>query len=138
MKQLSGMDATFLNMETRSTFGHVSSLNVFDVSDLGRDEFFEGTRRLVEKRLGLLAPFRRRLVEVFLVPVDVLGLATRAGRLAATFTKVHHAAIDGAAGATMLASLLDIDRDASWGSKPVPWHPEAVPTDRQLIERTML
>ena len=64
MRQLSGMDAAFLNMETRSTFGHVSSLNVFDVSDLGRDEFFEGTRRLVEERLGLLAPFRRRLVEV--------------------------------------------------------------------------
>ena len=36
MRQLSGMDATFLNMETRSTFGHVSSLNIFDVSGLDR------------------------------------------------------------------------------------------------------
>ena len=64
MRQLSGMDATFLNMETRSTFGHVSSLNIFDVSGLDDDSFFEGTRRLVEDRLGLLPPFRRRLVEV--------------------------------------------------------------------------
>jgi WS/DGAT/MGAT family acyltransferase len=188
MKQLSGMDAAFLNMETRSTFGHVSSLNLFDVSGLGRDEFFEGMRRLVEERLGLLAPFRRRLVEVPLgldlpywiedpdfdldfhvrhhaVPQpgsshqlsDVISRIharpldrTRPlwelyvidgvdeGRMAATFTKVHHATIDGAAGAMMLAALLDIDKDGGPTPEPVPWHPDRMPTDRQLIERTMV
>ena len=30
MKQLSGIDASFLNMETASRFGHVSSLNIYD------------------------------------------------------------------------------------------------------------
>ena len=30
MKQLSGLDASFLYMETPSQFGHVSSLSLFD------------------------------------------------------------------------------------------------------------
>ena len=51
-------------METRSTFGHVSSLNLFDVAGLTGEGFFEANRRLVDERLGLLAPFRRRLVKV--------------------------------------------------------------------------
>jgi diacylglycerol O-acyltransferase / wax synthase len=187
MKQLSGMDATFLNMETRSTFGHVSSLNLFDVTGLGADEFFVGTRNLVEQRLGLLVPFRRRLVEVPLgldlpywiedpdfdldfhvrhhavpppgTPQQLSDVISRiharpldrsrplwelyvidgvdGGRIAATFTKVHHATIDGASGALMLAALLDMDREGSI-PEPVAWHPEAVPTDRQLLERTMI
>ena len=45
------------------------------------------------------------------------------GRMAATFTKVHHATIDGASGAMMLAALLDIDQHGS-RPEPVPWHPE--------------
>jgi diacylglycerol O-acyltransferase len=188
MKQLSGMDASFLNMETRCTFGHVSSLNLFDVRDLGGDGFFEGTRRLVEERLGLLPPFRRRLVEVPLgldlpywiedpdfdldfhvrhhavpppgSPHQLSDVVSRIharpldrsrplwelyvidgvdeARVAATFTKVHHATIDGASGAVMLAALLDTDKQGPPSSEPVEWHPEPVPTDRQLIERTML
>ena len=59
------------------------------------------------------------------------------GRMAATFTKVHHATIDGASGAMMLAALLDLDPEGST-PEPVPWQPEAVPSDRQLLERTML
>jgi diacylglycerol O-acyltransferase len=187
MRQLSGMDAAFLNMETRSTFGHVASVNLFDVGGIG-DGFFEATRGLVEQRLGLLPPFRRRLVEVPLgldlpywiedpdfdldfhvrhhavpppgTPQQLSDVVSRIharpldrarplwelyvidgvddGRIAATFTKVHHAAIDGAAGAMMLAALLDIDREGSSSPAPGPWHPEAVPTDRQLIERTMV
>ncbi len=187
MKQLSGMDATFLNMETRSTFGHVSSLNLFDVAGLGPDEFFEGTRSLVRDRLGLLVPFRRRLVEVPLgldlpywiedpdfdldfhvrhhavpppgTPQQLSDVISRiharpldrsrplwelyivdgvdGGRMAATFTKVHHATIDGASGALMLAALLDLDKEGSQ-PEPVEWHPEPVPTDRQLLERTMV
>ena len=187
MRQLSGMDATFLNMETPSTFGHVSSLNLFDVSAVGSDGFFEATRGLVEQRLGLLVPFRRRLVEVPLgldlpywiedpdfdldfhvrhhavpspgTPEQLSDVVSRIharpldrsrplwelyvidgvddGRMAATFTKVHHATIDGASGAMMLAALLDLDPEGST-PEPVPWQPEAVPSDRQLLERTML
>ena len=188
MRQLSGMDAAFLNMETRSTFGHVSSLNLFDVSGLADDSFFEGTRRLVEDRLGLLPPFRRRLVEVPLgldlpywiedpdfdldfhvrhhavpapgTPQQLSDVISRiharpldrtrplwelyvidgvdGGRMAATFTKVHHATIDGASGAMMLANLLDVDPAGSPTPEVDPWTPDAVPSDRQLIERTML
>ena len=58
--------------------------------------------------------------------------------MSATLTKVHHAAIDGAAGTLMLAALLDIDRDGRPDFEPVPWHPERVPERRQLIERTLL
>ena len=44
MRQLSGMDVSFLNMETRSTFGHVSSLNLFDVAGLRRRRLLRGDR----------------------------------------------------------------------------------------------
>ncbi len=64
MEQLSGLDATFLNIETATTYGHVSGLAIFDPStaeDLGS---FEDLRALIEERLHLLPPYRRRLVEV--------------------------------------------------------------------------
>ena len=32
MQQLSGLDTSFLNMETSTTYGHVSGLAVFDPS----------------------------------------------------------------------------------------------------------
>ena len=188
MRQLSGMDAAFLNMETRSTFGHVSSLNLFDVSGLGRRRLLRGhpTPRRGAPRAA--APFRRRLVEVPLgldlpywiedpdfdldfhvrhhavpppgTPQQLSDVISRIharpldrtrplwelyvidgvddGRMAATFTKVHHATIDGASGAMMLAALLDVDQQGRPTPEPVPWQPEAVPSDRQLLERTML
>ena len=34
MKQLSGLDSSFLNMETPTTFGHVASLIVVDAGEL--------------------------------------------------------------------------------------------------------
>jgi len=32
VRQLNGIDVSFLNMETHATFGHVSSLNIYDPS----------------------------------------------------------------------------------------------------------
>ena len=32
MRQLNGIDVSFLNMETPTTYGHVSSLNIYDPS----------------------------------------------------------------------------------------------------------
>ena len=63
MKQLSGLDATFLHMETASQFGHVSSLCIYERPS-GSYDPLSAFRRQVERRLHLLEPLRRRLVEV--------------------------------------------------------------------------
>jgi diacylglycerol O-acyltransferase len=64
MQRLTGLDATFLYMETPSSPMHVSSLMVLDPST-SPDEFsFEKVRAVYEERLPLAPPFRRRLVEV--------------------------------------------------------------------------
>jgi WS/DGAT/MGAT family acyltransferase len=63
MQQLSGVDASFLYMESPTTFGHVSSLIVYDPKDT-EGGGYEETRRLFEERLHLLDPMRRRLVSV--------------------------------------------------------------------------
>jgi WS/DGAT/MGAT family acyltransferase len=63
MKQLSGLDASFLNMETPNTFGHVTGLMLFDRPSPDFDPYatvYEKYASLV----GLLEPMRRRLVEV--------------------------------------------------------------------------
>jgi WS/DGAT/MGAT family acyltransferase len=64
MQQLSGMDASFLNMEGPTTFGHVSSLTIYDPSTAPGGAGYETTLALLRERMDQLAPFRRRLVEV--------------------------------------------------------------------------
>ena len=63
MQQLTGVDASFLYMESPTTFGHVSSLIVFDPKG-SEDAGFERTKERFAERLHLLDPMRRRLVEV--------------------------------------------------------------------------
>jgi WS/DGAT/MGAT family acyltransferase len=63
MKQLSGLDATFLTMETANQFGHVSSVSVYERPSPDFQPF-PAWRAAIEKRLHLLEPLRRRLVEV--------------------------------------------------------------------------
>jgi len=187
MKQLSGIDVTFLNMETPTTFGHVASLNLFDATGPAGENVLETTKQNFLDRIGGLEPLRRRLVEVPLgldlpywiadpnfdidfhvrhhavpppgTPQQLSEVISRIharpldrsrplwelyviegvdeGRVFATFTKVHHAAVDGAAGAIMLAALLDIEPD------PPPfdvqsWEPDQIPTDQALLRRTMV
>ena len=165
MRQLSGVDATFLNMETPTTYGHVSSLNLYDPAGVPGGAGVEAMKQLILERIDQLAPFRRRLVEVPLgldLPYwiedpdfdidfhvrhhavappgtpEQLGEAISriharpldrrrplwelyviegvdGGRLIAQLTKVHHAAIDGAAGAIM-PSLLPA-RPSSWARR---------------------
>ncbi len=62
MKQLSGLDNSFLAMETPTTYGHVSSLAIFEPGE--RTLTFEEVRRLVSERLHLVPPFRRRLASI--------------------------------------------------------------------------
>lgn len=64
MKQLTGVDASFLYMETSTSVGHVSGLAVFDKPDLAGWSAYEALRHQIELRLPLLDPLRRRLVEV--------------------------------------------------------------------------
>ena len=64
MKQLSGLDASFLYMETSTSFGHVSVLGVYRRPDDPDYDPFEALKAQLESRLHLLDPFRRRLVEV--------------------------------------------------------------------------
>lgn len=186
MRQLNGIDVSFLNMETPTTFGHVSSVTIYDPTDAPGGAGIEATKEIILERIDQLAPFRRRLVEVPLGldlpywiedpdfdidfhvrhhavpppgspqqlaeavsriiarPLDrtrplwelyvIEGLDN--GRLIAQLTKVHHAAIDGAAGAMMLAALLDTDPAARPTGSPAQWEPECKPTDEELLRIT--
>jgi diacylglycerol O-acyltransferase len=65
MRQLSALDAMFLNIESRSMVGHVGGLAIFDPSDLPSGRMsVDDVRSLIEERLHLLPPFRWRLVEM--------------------------------------------------------------------------
>ena len=64
MQRLTGVDATFLYLETPTTHMHVASTAVFDPADVPEGYTFENVKAMVENRLPLLPPFRRRLVEV--------------------------------------------------------------------------
>ena len=188
MKQLSGIDVSFLNMETAAVFGHVSSMNIYDPTGVPGGAGLEATKRIILERMDQLAPFRRRLVEVPLgldlpywiedpefdidfhvrhhavpppgTPEQLAEVVSRIvarpldrnrplwelyviegvddGRLIAQLTKVHHATIDGAAGAQMLAAILDTDPDFRPDGDPAPWVPDQIPTDEDLLRITML
>src|SRR2546423_3592789 len=64
MQRLTGLDATFLYLETPANHMHVASTAIFDPSTVPGGYSFDKVRDLVEDRLPLLPPFRRRLVEV--------------------------------------------------------------------------
>ncbi|HZX53828.1 MAG TPA: wax ester/triacylglycerol synthase family O-acyltransferase, partial [Ilumatobacteraceae bacterium] len=64
VQQLSGLDAAFLHMETSRTFGHVSSLSIFERPADPAFSPFDAFRAQVQHRLPLVDPLRRRLVEV--------------------------------------------------------------------------
>jgi diacylglycerol O-acyltransferase len=64
MERLTGLDATFLYLETPSLHMHVSMAAVFDPSTVPGGYSFEKLQHLVGSRLALAPVFRRRLVEV--------------------------------------------------------------------------
>src|SRR3954469_19224228 len=64
MKQLTGLDATFLHLETPSQFGHVSGLSIYRRPDDPDYNPYAEWRTQLEQRLHLLEPLRRRLVEI--------------------------------------------------------------------------
>ena len=64
MKRLTGLDATFLHIETSSQFGHVAGLSIFARPDVPDYQPYAAWRAQLEQRLHLLEPLRRRLAEV--------------------------------------------------------------------------
>ena len=64
MQQLTGLDAAFLAIETPQVFGHVGSVITLDPSTAPEELTLERLTALVESRLHLIPPFRRRLVHV--------------------------------------------------------------------------
>jgi WS/DGAT/MGAT family acyltransferase len=188
MKQLTGLDSSFLRMETPTTYGHVASLAIFDPDTSPRPLGYEDVRALIESRLHLVPPFRRRLVEVPMgidhpywiedpdfdldyhlrhiavpPPGDRFQLAELAVRISARhldrtrplwemyviegleggfvaeLTKIHHACIDGVAGAEILGVLLDIEREPAPTPPPsTPWQWEREPSQGEMLMRGVL
>jgi len=64
MQRLTGMDATFLYMETPSAYMHVAGLMILDPSEVEGGFSMDDMRAFYDSRLHLAAPFRRRLVEI--------------------------------------------------------------------------
>ena len=64
MQQLTGLDAAFLAMETHAVFGHVGSVSILDPSTSPDPVTLDKITGLIEQRLHLMPPFRRRLVTV--------------------------------------------------------------------------
>lgn len=63
MKQLTGLDASFLYMETSTTYGHVNGLSIYERPSPDFDPY-QAVRARFGSLVGHLEPFRRRVVEV--------------------------------------------------------------------------
>jgi WS/DGAT/MGAT family acyltransferase len=64
MQRLSGLDASFLHLETPSSHMHVASLGIFDPSTVEGGVSIDRVIEVYSQRLHLAPPFRRRLVHV--------------------------------------------------------------------------
>lgn len=189
MQQLSGLDASFLYMETGRQFGHVTGLGVFRRPGGPGSRSWSPYDALVARigaELPRLAPLRRRLVEVPLqldhpywvedpdfdlefhvrstavpAPGGVAQLQALAARLVATpldrsrplwesyvieglaedrfavLTKLHHATIDGAAGAELMSLIYDPDGQAALVEPRLPAAPE-LPSPARVLSQALL
>ncbi len=63
VRQLAGLDASFLYLETPTTFGHVNGLAIYERPHADFDPFI-AVRDKFESMIGRVEPLRRRLVEV--------------------------------------------------------------------------
>jgi WS/DGAT/MGAT family acyltransferase len=64
MKQLRGLEASFLALESPTQTGHVASLAIFDIPEGAEDSVFPALTRALAPRIARLAPLRQRLVPV--------------------------------------------------------------------------
>jgi diacylglycerol O-acyltransferase / wax synthase len=186
MQQLTGLDASFLALETATTTGHVGGLSVLDPSDAPKPLTLARLTEVMAGRLPLVPVLRRKLLNVPLGldqpywiddpdfdieyhvrelalprpgsdaqlteqvsrlharPLDhsrplweiylITGLAKRR---AAVYTKIHHAAIDGASGAELLTVLLDLEPTGRELPPARPFRPERPPNLPELTVRAV-
>jgi diacylglycerol O-acyltransferase / wax synthase len=64
MRRLTGLDASFLYLETPNNHMHVGGMYIFDPSEVPDGYSFERMKKTIANRLHKLPPFRWRLVEV--------------------------------------------------------------------------
>ena len=64
MQRLSGLDATFLYLETPTLHMHVAMTAVFDPSTMPGGYSFDKVKEFIGNRVHLIPPFHQRLVEV--------------------------------------------------------------------------
>ena len=64
MKALSGVDATFLHLETEQTPMHIASLSLFDLPPGYRRDFHAAVKRELGRRLHLVSVFHRKLAQM--------------------------------------------------------------------------
>ncbi len=187
LTQLSGVDASFLYLETGRSFGHVNSILVFDRPDDPSFDPHAEYRSRMERAVADFLPLRRRLVEVpfgldhpywaedpeFDLDFHIRHVAVPmpGGRAAldalvarligrpldrskplweayvieglendqfAIFTKMHHATIDGAAGAMLTQQLFAEDAVVDVRDDPPPM-PDAdpLPSPSEVFGRAM-
>jgi diacylglycerol O-acyltransferase len=189
MKQLSGVDASFLYMETAKAWGHVSGLAVFLRPDTPDWSPYDALYNRLEAYLPKLDPLRRRLVEVPLrldhpywiedpdfdlefhvretaipPPGTEDKLAALVARLIARpldrshplweayvieglsndrfaiLTKLHHATIDGAAGAELMALMYQpagaVAAPSEAALVPIP-HAPPVPSPATVLRQAL-
>ena len=66
--RLSGLDATFLHLESPEMPMHVGSLAVYELPAGFRGKFASAVRKHLKERMPLLAPLRRRL---WVMPLNI-------------------------------------------------------------------
>ena len=177
MQQLTGLDASFLALETATTTGHVGGLCLLDPSEAARPLTLARLTEVLAERLPLVPVLRRKLLRVPLGldqpywiddadfdieyhvreialprPGSDAQLAEQVSRLharpldrsrplweiylitglarkrAAVYSKIHHAAIDGASGAELLTVLLDLTPDGRDLPATEPFRPAKPPS----------
>jgi hypothetical protein len=64
MQRLTGLDASFLYLETPSSHMHVAGLMILDPSETDGTVDLDRVKEVYGQRLHLAPPFRRRLAEV--------------------------------------------------------------------------
>lgn len=186
MKQLTGLDASFLYMETPTNYGHVSSIAIYERPDDPDYDPYLAAREMILSHLDVAEPYRRRIVGApfgidrpywiedpdfdidyhvrhlsLPPPGSDRQLAAQVARIVsrhcdrtrplwelyvieglasgdfAVLTKMHHATVDGAAGAILTTLMLDTEPDAPpVVPGPLP-EPEAVPSEREMFIRSI-
>ena len=184
MQQLTGLDAAFLALETRTSTGHVGGVCVLDPTGAPRPLDLARVTELLSQRLPLVPVMRRRLLEVPLGldqpywvddpdfdveyhvreialprPGSDAQLCEQVARLhsrpldrrrplweiylitgladarVAVYSKIHHAAIDGASGAELLTVLLDLSPDGRELPPEKLFQPTSAPSRATLAAR---